>query len=415
MAERLDILFVTGEYPPSIGGVGDYTRQLGRALIAAVHWVTVLGRTSSDVEHAAGDPTLLSVGSMWGWQALRRTARTSRDLAPAVIHIQYQTGAYNMHPAINLLPGRLRGLPRRPRIVVTAHDLRLPYLFPKADLLRSWVTTRLFNDADALIVTNAEDEQRVRGHHTADRTLYSPPQAVKVPVHCIPIGSNIAPHLPANYDRATWRAQQHVGPEDVLIGYFGLLNRTKGVAELVEALALLPQHFKLVIIGGAAVSPEDQRYAAEVQTLIARRQIQERVHITGPCSEAEVSAHLLAADMLALPFHDGASYRRGSLLAALSHGIPTITTTPATLLDPPLIDGVHAMCLPSAKVGLLNDAIKILADDATLRARLASGGRNLAMHFDWPNIAAQHELVYHTLLEAHNSGLDNGTRHKSEA
>jgi hypothetical protein len=79
------------------------------------------------------------------------------------IHLQYQTGAFGMHPAINLLPQRLRRLRSRPCIVVTAHDLRLPYLFPKGDRLRTWVTQRLFDDADMLIVTNDDDLRRVHG------------------------------------------------------------------------------------------------------------------------------------------------------------------------------------------------------------------------------------------------------------
>jgi glycosyltransferase involved in cell wall biosynthesis len=186
----------------------------------------------------------------------------------------------------------------------------------------------------------------------------------------------------------------------MLVGYFGLLNRTKGVAELIETVGSLPQRFKLVIIGGGAATPEDQRYADEVQALITDRQLKERVLITGTCSEAEVSAHLLAADMVALPFQDGASYRRGSLLAALNHGVPTITTTPATPLEPPLLDKTHALLLSSSNVDTLRNAILTLADNRALREQLAVEGRALAAYFDWSSIAAKHEQVYHTLLEA---------------
>ena len=36
------ILFITGEYPPMQGGVADYTRELGRALVELGHDVGVL-------------------------------------------------------------------------------------------------------------------------------------------------------------------------------------------------------------------------------------------------------------------------------------------------------------------------------------------------------------------------------------
>ncbi|MBK9234160.1 MAG: hypothetical protein IPO15_25800 [Anaerolineae bacterium] len=61
-----------------------------------------------------------------------------RQIQPAVVLIQYQTAAFGLHPAVNLLPGwlRLRLGRRRPRLITTFHDLKFPYLFPKAGPLR---------------------------------------------------------------------------------------------------------------------------------------------------------------------------------------------------------------------------------------------------------------------------------------
>ena len=44
------------------------------------------------------------------------------------MNIQYQTAAYGMSPFIHFLPDALRPIP----VVTTFHDLRFPYLFPKA-------------------------------------------------------------------------------------------------------------------------------------------------------------------------------------------------------------------------------------------------------------------------------------------
>ena len=411
MSERFDIAMVTGEYPPAIGGVGDYTRQLARALIARGHWVSVLCGASDERGPAPDEPTLISTGSAWNWQTLRRVLRMSRELAPALVHIQYQAGAYGMHPAINLLPTLLRRLPNRPCIVVTAHDLRLPYLFPKADLLRAWLTKRFFEAADAVIVTNAEDERRLGGLEPADRTLFSPRAAIRTPVYRIPIGSNINVAPPADYDRMVWREQRGMTPDDVLVGYFGLLSRTKGVLELVQAIADLPSRYKLVIIGGAAPQPDDERYAAEVRSYIAAHGLGERVQMTGSCAEDVVSGWLLGADMVALPFHDGASYRRGSLLAALAHGVPIITTTPAAPLDPPLVGHVHAVLAPRTAPMELRAAIERVSTDATLRELLITEGPALASRFSWPDIAARHETVYYTLLSV--PGADSSSRYSA--
>jgi glycosyltransferase involved in cell wall biosynthesis len=402
MPERLSILLISGEYPPQIGGVGDYTQQLGRALCARNHSVRVLTTGAAGADSAPDEPPTLRIGPDWGWRTQQAVVRAVAQLAPDIIHIQYQTGAYGMHPAINLLPWRLRRSPRRPALVVTAHDLRLPYLLPKADRLRGWVTTRLLADADALIVTNAADAAALRGAAPASRELYRPPHALTTPLAIIPIGSNIAPAPPPDYDRAVWRRRLGLGSDATLIGYFGLLSRTKGVLELLAALAQLrpAERYRLLIIGGAAPQPDDQRYAAEVQRFIAAQELSERVQITGPCAPAEVSAHLLAADLVALPFADGASYRRGSLLAALAHGRPTITTAPDEPLDPPLIDGRHALLLADPAPERWLAAIERMAADPALQTRLSAGARELAASFAWPVIAAQHETVYHTVQEA---------------
>lgn len=401
MSERLDILFVTGEYPPAIGGVGDYTQQLGRALCAREHQVSVLTTSVASAEPRADEPRVLRLDAGWGWRGAMSAARTVARLAPTIVHIQYQTGAYGMHPAINLLPWRLRRLRSRPAIVVTAHDLRLPYLLPKADRLRTWITTRLFADADALVVTNTADADALQAGASPSRELYRPARTLHTPITRIPIGSNIAPDPPPCYDRAAWRQRLDVGDDEVLVAYFGLLSRTKGVLPLLAALAQLPQDgarsYRLVIIGGAAPQPDDQRYAAEVTDWIAAHSLAERVQITGPCAPSDVSAHLLAADLVALPFADGASYRRGSLLAALAHGRPTITTAPATPLDPPLLDGVHGLLLPTAEPTLLRAAIERVAADRSLQSTLSNGARSLAASFAWPTIAAQHERVYHSV------------------
>lgn len=397
MTRRLTILLLSAEYPPAVGGVGDYTRQLGRALIAQEQRVAVLTATTaaSVAQTTEDEAVVLPWLRSMGWSLWRVAQRAIAAVRPEIVHLQYQTGAYAMHPAINLLPGYLRRARQRPRIVVTMHDLRMPYLLPKADRLRHWVTWRLLADADALVVTNAEDAQRLAGNARPSRELFTPRRGLPTPAHVIPIASNIVPPRQAP-DRGAVRQGLGVAPGEVLIAYFGLLSRSKGLRELLVAVRDLPPRFRLLIIGGDAPQPDDQRYARELQSLI-EDEIGRRVLVTGALPSHEVSAHLLAADLVVLPFVDGASYRRGSLLAALSHGCPTITTAPGVPLDPPLEDGRHVLLLPTPDPQAVRDAIQCLAADERLRARLSAGARHLAAAFTWPAIAARHLELYGTI------------------
>ena len=482
------VALLSAEYPPQPGGVGDYTWRLGQALAQRGHAITALTSRAMGPAGAGtieDPPTFDLQISSWDWRCWRAVIAALDRLRPDVLHIQYQTGAYAMHPAINLLPWRLRHLPGRPAIAVTAHDLLLPYLFPKAGPLRRWVTRRLLADADAAVVTNEQDfaqlhrgqgsgrqgdPLRGRGKETrrqGDRrskiedrrsriddllssilhpqsSILSPPSSVLHPQSSIlsppssvliPIGSNIPVAPPERYDRAAWRTRLGVAADEALIAHFGLISRSKGLDVLLDALAQLPGRFRLLVIGGEATAPEDRAFAAQLRGRIDRADLHGRVIVTGHCGAAEVSAGLLAADLAALPFADGASFRRGSLLAALAHGVPTVTTrslqqgsgirgqgsgtirrsdalceqyTGSTfLLSTPgswnhavasLVDGENVLLTPPGDSAALAAALRRLAADATLRERLRAGSRELAARFSWEEIAARHEALYRAIV-----------------
>ena len=214
-------------------------------------------------------------------------------------------------------------------------------------------------------------------------------------------------------------AASKIGADTTLLAFFGLISRSKGLDMLLDALARLPERFRLVVIGAPATALEDRAYADAIRQQIVRLGLDQRVTITGHCAEADVSAHLLAADIAALPFTDGASYRRGSLLAALAHGLPVVTTLqtndqgrntnedsqapahsfrPSSFVLRPFVDGENVLLAPAGDAPALVAAIERLACDSGLRERLAGSGRALADQFGWDAIAAQHEQLYERLV-----------------
>ena len=64
--------FVTGEYPPMEGGVGAFTRELGRAIADAGHEVFVHTRLAADAA-AGADPGIMVQATVerWGWGTSR--------------------------------------------------------------------------------------------------------------------------------------------------------------------------------------------------------------------------------------------------------------------------------------------------------------------------------------------------------
>lgn len=398
--DHLAILQVSAEYPPDPGGVGDYTRMLGRALLERRHRVAVLTGESSTRSgpplHEPGDPRPQVATRDWSWRSIRPLLRAIATHRPDIVHIQYQTGAYMMHPAINLLPWSMRRRAVRPRIAVTAHDLRMPYLFPKAGLLRRWVTRRLLQDADAVIVTNAADREALAGNAPYERDLFCGRLSLEPAV--IPIGSNIARQPPVGFDRAAWRHDLGVADGEIIGVFFGLASPSKGLIEAIQALAGMPGFVRMLVVGGEARLPADREYAARVQALVDDLGVRTRIVFTGHCVPEAVSAHLLAADFGVLPFSDGASYRRGSLLACMAHEVPIITTHPQTPPSPALVDGEQALLVSPGAVEELRGAMLRLVLEPALRARLSASARALHAHFSWRSIAAAHEDVYNALV-----------------
>jgi polysaccharide biosynthesis protein PslF len=327
------IVLLSAEYPPTPGGVGDYTQALAITLAAYGEdveiWTIRNGMVCSLNPRTPDQLGMPIAPASWGWDSWGAIRAGLRREMPDIFHIQYQTGAYAMHPAINLLPSRLRLDRECPQLVVTAHDLLLPYLFPKAGPFRNWMMQRLFDASDAAIVTNSEDLLATTGvplPGTSPAPRYH--GRLQQPAHLIPIGSNITPMLPADYDRRAWRQTLGITAETTLIAYFGLISPSKGLDTLLDSLETLPQHITLLVIGGDSPAPQDRAHAEALRERIASGSLKGRVLITGHCPAHEVSAHLVAADLAALPFTDGASFRRGSLLAAMAHGLPVITTEP---------------------------------------------------------------------------------------
>jgi glycosyltransferase involved in cell wall biosynthesis len=315
-----------------------------------------------------------------------------------VVHIQYQAAAYAMQPAINFLPRRLKRLgSSRPRSVVTFHDLKVPYLFPKAGRVRRWVVNRLARDSDAAITTNQEDYEALAP------ILASRPSL-------IPIGSNIRPRLPAGYDRAEWRARWGAGSEDLLLCFFGFINDRKGVDTLLLALQRLvsdPEaglQPRLLFIGGqtGASDPSNVAYLGQIQALIEQQGLGRYIRWTGFVPPQEVSASFAAADLCVLPFRDGVSFLHGTLHAALAHGMPILTTRPRIPL-PELAHAENIYLVAREDPACLAEAIRTLGRLPELRQRLAAGARALAQEFRWERIAAQTLALYHTLLDPHRS------------
>jgi glycosyltransferase involved in cell wall biosynthesis len=398
----LKIGLVTGEYPPMQGGVGAFTQELARALAEAGHEVHVITAQEARPDWAPRrfwgwrDPIDLPYALLhprvrrWWWGAVGVVADVTIRHDLDLVNLQYQAAAFDMRlPAINFLNWRLRGLAQT---IVTFHDLRVPYLFPKAGRLRPAVVSYLARSAAGVVATNRADFDRLLARGVDPARLRE-----------IPIGSNIQARVPAPAEVAAARRQIGLDDRPLLLGYFGFLSESKGADTLLQALAGLgpgcPAH--LVFIGGRTGSSDpggNQLFLQGIERQIAGLGLNDRVHWSGFLPDVTVSAYLEAADIMVMPYRDGVSLRRGTLMAALAHGRPLITTVPAEPL-PELVHGQNVWLVPPNDPAALQAAIETVAGDSALQARLGQGARTLGGRFSWDSIAAQTVAFYQELVD----------------
>jgi glycosyltransferase involved in cell wall biosynthesis len=406
---------LAGEFPPDQGGVGDYTARLSEALAGRGVPVGVLARrrkgqpirrwySSGTRSTAVAVPVQARVDA-WDARAWPQVCRALAQLGPRpLLHIQFQAGAFDLGGSVHLLPTIVRGVLPRARVVTTFHDFLIPYLFPKAGPLRLATNRLLAWTSHAAIFTDLADLEQagpgVRGH-------------------VVPIGSNLDPDPSAVTLRADVRRLLGADEQTFLIGYFGFLNASKGVPTLLEALAQLVtiRPVRLALIGAetGVSDPTDLGQARAVHDAIERLAIGDAVTRTGYLTLRDLSATLLACDALALPFLDGASARRGTLMAALAHGLPTVSTLAeprATLAGPATIwlgsgpggvavrDGDAILLVPRDDPAALAAALARLADNPDLRARLAAGARAVGARIAWPTLAEETAAIYSGTFQA---------------
>jgi glycosyltransferase involved in cell wall biosynthesis len=365
----MKIGIITGEFPPMPGGVGDFTRGLAEHISAHGHDVHILSRPGS---YSAN----LDVGAVngWGLGCLPAIRRWVQRLGLSIVNLQYQTAAYDMSPFIHFLPAAI-GVP----LITTFHDLRHPYLFPKAGALRDWIVLRLARKSAGVITTNQEDDQRLG--RLPNRRL-------------IPIGSSIPKTICNRDDLATQPGPARADDEAFILGHFGFVKEIKGLDYLLEAMARLRadgHDIRLQFIGGRrniVDSSEDDTYLAGLDSRITYHGLDERVASTGYLPQHEVATRFGAVDLMVLPFTDGASFRRSSLIAAIHCGCAILTTEPLTPVHC-FAHGKNLWLVPPRSAGALEKAILALMRDRAKLDQLRKGAAALSNRFDWDEIARE--------------------------
>nr|WP_313659013.1 glycosyltransferase family 4 protein [Achromobacter ruhlandii] len=208
----------------------------------------------------------------------------------------------------------------------------------------------------------------------------------RLPVEIIAPGVKLpAPESAAA--RAATRAQ--VGWDADTIGCLLVARNPlrKGLPALLDALALLPPRYRLLVVGADQATRDRVRAAGAVAS---------RVSLVDPTPE--VARYFAAADIYAHPTLND-SYAMAPL-EAMSHGLPVVVSSPAYCgFAQYLSAGKDALILQDPRDGAqLAQALQRLGDEPELRAALSERGLAIARDQSWETVAARYEALYQDVL-----------------
>ena len=338
--EPLRVTLVTGSFPPDHCGVGDYSARLAEALgEMGVH---------VDVLH----------GGQWNLRRLPALIRDLDRLRPDLVHIQYPTIGYGR----GLAPQGLAGLIRKWPVVTTIHEFSQSHALRQLALLP-------FSHGAGLVFTT--DQERCAYQIRCRR--------IRGIIATIPIGSNVPFHP------SLVRDEKHVV-------FFGLIRPNRGIEDVLDLARIVKDQglgLSIEIIGNDDIRYLD--YSKQLQQTARSMNVQ----WTPGLSLEQVGARLGRARFAYLPYPDGASPRRGSLLAALGNGAVVLTTVGAQT-TPDMRTAIAQVASPAGAALRLKSLLASPAETAELVRRSMS----VASAFSWSNIAERHVELYGRLTHA---------------
>lgn len=331
------VCMVTGSIPGARCGVEDYTVRLNESL------------------SSAGAETRILRHEDWSVGGTLRAAGAVRALGPAVVHLQYPTLAYGRSLGPQLL-GLLAGV----RPIVTLHEYSAFGRAKRAALAFFAVTAR------HIIFTTEFERAAFLRQYPGCRGRSS----------VIPIGSNI-PFL-----------EPDPSP-DPLIVFFGQLRPGRGLEAVLDLARLARARgvpWQFVVAGG--LLPDHLGYVERLRADSAGLPVEWRFDL----EPAAIARQLTRATIAYLPYPDGVSARRGTLVAALGNSAAIVTTNGP--FRPPGIEAAVRFADSPA------DAFRVigglLAHDTELQ-RLRREGARFAWRFGWDGIGAAHLDLYSRL------------------
>lgn len=307
---------VTGEYPPAPGGVSDYCEAVATGLAASGDEVHVWCPEPA-LAAAGGNVHLHPIAGGWNRGDLRRLDAALAAYPPGRrLLVQWVPHAYGRR-SLNL--AFCRWVRRRAKagdlVDLMVHEPGLGFgegaLFHHAAaVVHRMMLMVLLGRARRVWVAIPAWAERIRPWALGRRGL----------TFCwLPVPGSIPVCAGTEEVRRVRDAVLH-GEEGVIVGHFSTYSPAirESLRAVVPALLESAPRVRILLLGRGS--------EAALAGLRSTTPHAARLRAAGALDAEALSCRLQACDLLLQPYPDGASTRRTTLMTALAHGLPVVTT-----------------------------------------------------------------------------------------
>lgn len=381
----MKVCMVSPTLPPTHCGVADYTAKLCEELAVRgikIYIVTSKAHSSSVSYFKHQNILVLPVIENFGMGLFKTISRVLTEVCPDILHIQYHIGLYNGSPIINILLPNLMLKHKGVQTIVTMHDpprLSRKGMLKKPIFLLTGIIPMVLSNR--VIFTKYADT-----YWWAARLPY-----IKEKIHFIPVGSGINPVKSGD---SVSQYSLDSTDDSTILGFFGFIRKDKGFHTLIAAMRkLLDEGYRvrLLVIGAQEIS---SAYIEKIKVLIRSLDLEKYITWTGYIPDQEVLKFISEIDIAVLPFTDGISTTRSSIMLFAENGIP-IVSTQGKHQFPGFREHYNILLVPPENPDELANAIAELINSSTLREKLSKNIKAMANMFDWSKIAKDTVELYY--------------------
>jgi glycosyltransferase involved in cell wall biosynthesis len=365
---RIDVVFPV--LPPTLDGIGDYTAHVSDALSTAGCDVRIL--TAQDTHDVPSTVDVEQTFSLQDWSGFSPLVEAVRSAPPDWLLIQFEQfayGRYGFNPSLPLALWKLKRTMPSVRTAVMFHEDFVPVNSWQNAIMTTWQRAQFWalGRVSDLVAFSVEPwARRYQSWFPSTEIAHWP------------VGSNI-PNEEVPYEDA--RSRIGLNDSTFVAGVFGSLHGARLVDWICEAARALQRETNDLTL----------LYVGPHGTALRKALPDLDVFDAGALPADQVSVSLSAMDLHLAPFVDGASTRRGSFLAGLQHGVPTVSTH-GPLTDSLLMEknGKAFRLTPSDDVDAFRQAVLELKSASGSRPAMRERAeRFFDAHFEWDQIAGR--------------------------